>query len=176
MQSAVFLGFFAVLLLVILNFQIAKKIGSVYGDMMKYKDERMGLLQDIFSGIRQIKYLTWESIFEEKILKIREKEFHCLQVIKYLDAFCVFFWATTTIVISTLSFLFYDILGDNLKEVNIFTTIALFNILIFPLNALPWTIAGMLMGRISYQRVNKYYLEKEIEKNEQDSNLNKKIN
>ncbi len=59
-----------------------------------------------------------------------------------MDALCVFFWATTSIVISSSTFISYDYLHENLKDSNIFTAITLFNLLIFPLNALPWTISG----------------------------------
>ena len=104
MKSAIFLGFFAVCILVVVNFLVARKIGSIYERMMKHKDVRISLTQDVLMGVRQIKYLNWEPIFEKKILEIRQKEFQCLTVAKYLDALCVFFWAATTVVISTFSF------------------------------------------------------------------------
>lgn len=162
MRSAIFLGFFAVCLLVLVNFQVAKKIGSIYERMMQYKDQRISLTEDVLLGIRQIKYLNWESIFERKIKEIRSKEFHCLTTAKYLDALCVFFWATTTVVISTFSFVAYDALGEDVRKINVFTAISLFNILIFPLNALPWTIGGMLTGRVSLRRLLDFFAMPEV--------------
>lgn len=164
------MGFFAVCLLIIVNFQVAKKIGSVYEKMMQFKDARISLTQDVLMGIRQIKYLNWEPVFERKIIGFRAKEFACLKVAKYLDALCVFFWATTTIVISTFSFVAYDILGDDIRKINVFTAISLFNMLIFPLNALPWTIGGMLTGRVSFRRLMGFFSIPEIprDKNEKD--------
>jgi len=35
MQSAIFIGFFAVTVLILINFKIAKKIGSLFGKMME---------------------------------------------------------------------------------------------------------------------------------------------
>lgn len=171
MKSAVFLGFLAVCLLVILNFQIAKKIGSIYEKMMQYKDARISLTQDVLMGIRQIKYLNWEPIFEKKILEIRQNEFKCLKIGKYLDALCVFFWATTTVVISTFSFVVYEFLGEDVRKINVFTAIALFNILIFPLNALPWTIAGILTGKVSFKRLMDFFSTPEVQKININANL-----
>ena len=164
MKSAIFLGFFAVCILVVVNFLVARKIGSIYERMMQHKDVRISLTQDVLMGIRQIKYLNWEPIFEKKIIQIRQKEFHCLTVAKYLDALCVFFWAATTIVISTFSFVAYDTLGEDVRKINVFTAISLFNILIFPLNALPWTIGGMLTGRVSFKRLMEFFSTPEVSK------------
>ena len=164
MKSAIFLGFFAVCILVVVNFLVARKIGSIYERMMKHKDVRISLTQDVLMGVRQIKYLNWEPIFEKKILEIRQKEFQCLTVAKYLDALCVFFWAATTVVISTFSFVAYDTLGEDVRKINVFTAISLFNILIFPLNALPWTIGGMLTGRVSFKRLMEFFSTPEVSK------------
>jgi len=172
MKSAIFLGFFAVCILVVVNFLVARKIGSIYARMMQHKDARISLTQDVLMGIRQIKYLNWETIFEKKLLEIRKREFQCLTVAKYLDALCVFFWAATTIVISTFSFVAYDTLGEDVRKINVFTAISLFNILIFPLNALPWTIGGMLTGRVSFRRLIEFFSTPEVPRRSllQDSN------
>lgn len=162
---AVLIGFLLTLFLVIINFQIAKKIGSANEKLLQYKDQRINLFQDILAGIRQIKYLNWEGQFIKKLLSIREKEFSYLKVKKYLDAFCVFFWATLTIIISTIIFCLSDYLDkESVKKLNVFTAIALFNILLVPLNALPWTIGGMMTGKVSMKRVEKFYAGKEIDK------------
>ena len=172
---AVLIGFLLTFFLVILNFQIAKKIGSSNEKLLQYKDQRINLFQDILAGIRQIKYLNWENQFIKKLLSIREKEFFYLKVKKYLDAFCVFFWATLTIIISTIIFCLNDYLENNsVKKLNVFTAIALFNILLVPLNALPWTIGGMMTGKVSMKRIEQFYAGKEIDKdgNMDENSLN----
>ena len=64
--------------------------------------------------MKQIKYLNWESIFFHKILEFRSLEFNRLKIAKYLDAFCVFFWACTSILISAVTFIAYIELGNDL--------------------------------------------------------------
>jgi ATP-binding cassette subfamily C (CFTR/MRP) protein 10 len=160
---AVLIGFCLTLVLVIINFQIAKKIGSANEQLLKYKDQRINLFQDILAGIRQIKYLNWEEKFMKKILSIRKNEFFYLKIKKYLDAFCVFFWATLTIIISTIIFCLNEHFeNESVKSLNVFTAIALFNILLVPLNSLPWTIGGMITGKVSFKRISQFYNGKEM--------------
>lgn len=49
---------------------------------------------------------------------------------------------------------------------NVFTIIALFNFLTYPLGMLPWSISALLRVRVSINRINKFFLEKEIDENE----------
>ena len=46
------------------------------------------------------------------------------------------------------------------------TVIAIFNLIIFPLNALPWTYGGILVGINSYKRVKEFFSEEELFKRE----------
>ena len=57
---------------------------------------------------------------------------------KYLDALCVYFWAATSILTSIITFTLYALLGYHLTADVVFTSLALFNVLIVPLNGFPW--------------------------------------
>jgi len=63
---------------------------------------------------------------------------------KYLDALCVFFWATTPVLISIITFTTYSLMGNQLTAATVFTSVALFNMLIGPLNAFPWVLNGLV--------------------------------
>ena len=67
MNNAILIGFTVVVVIVLLNFFIARKIGTKFGDYMKQKDQRISLTTDILQGIKQIKYLHWEDTFNKKI-------------------------------------------------------------------------------------------------------------
>lgn len=54
--------------------------------MLKLKDKRISLSNDIIEGMRSIKYLCWEAIFDKKIMEIRKKEFFYLTIIRISDA------------------------------------------------------------------------------------------
>jgi ATP-binding cassette subfamily C (CFTR/MRP) protein 10 len=54
----------------------------------------------------------------------------------------VFLWASLPILVPFFTFLTTILLGEELTASEVFTTIALLNMLIFPMNAFPWVING----------------------------------
>jgi ATP-binding cassette subfamily C (CFTR/MRP) protein 10 len=103
-----------------------------------------------------IKFCSWENYFINRINNAREKELSQLKAKKYLDAGCVFFWASTPILMSVLTFITYVKLGNELTPAKVFTSLALFNMLIGPLNAFPWVINGLVQAWVSLKRVQNY--------------------
>lgn len=86
---------------------------------------------------------------------MRDKELRYLKGRKYLDALCVYFWATTPVLISILTFGTYVLLGNKLTASTVFTSMALLNMLIAPLNAFPWVLNGIMEALISIKRIQR---------------------
>lgn len=63
--------------------------------------------------IRVIKMNNWESFFELKINEIRLKELRYLRFRKYLDAVCVYLWASAPILITISIFITYTLILNN---------------------------------------------------------------
>ncbi|CAF1369283.1 unnamed protein product [Adineta steineri] len=146
---------FAIILIPI-NKVIASKIAILSQDMMLYKDERVKLISEILYGIRTIKMNTYENYFINRMDDVRQKELKALRGRKYLDAFCVYFWATTPVLISVLTFTTYTFLGNQLTPAKVFTSLALFALLISPLNSFPWVINGLVESYVSLKRVQRF--------------------
>ena len=51
--------------------------------------------------------------------EIRDQELTCLRGRKYLDAMCVYFWATTPVLVSVLTFTTYIMLGNQLRAAQV---------------------------------------------------------
>lgn len=109
---------FAIILIPI-NKVIASKIGKLSQSMMLYKDERVKLISEIIFGIRTIQMNNYENYFIERMKDVRQKELQALRGRKYLDAFCVYFWATTPVLISVLTFTTYTLLGNQLTPAKV---------------------------------------------------------
>jgi ATP-binding cassette subfamily C (CFTR/MRP) protein 10 len=77
-------------------------------------------MTEFLNGIRVIKFYSWEKYFLNKINIVREKELKQLKAKKYLDAGCVYFWATTPILMSVLTFITYVLLGNKLTPSKVF--------------------------------------------------------
>ncbi|XP_064395751.1 ATP-binding cassette sub-family C member 10-like [Halichondria panicea] len=149
-------------LLIPVNRWLAVKIGKLSTSMMEQKDARVKVMSEVLTGIRVIKFYCWERYFLERILGIRSLELKALKGRKYLDALCVYFWATTPVLISILTFATYVAMGNTLTAAKVFTSIALFSILISPLNAFPWVINGLVEAWVSVKRVQVFLRLEEL--------------
>lgn len=154
----VFLGSLGIaLIMIVINHFLATKIAKYNVGMMKNKDARISLTTEVLLGLKTVKNHSWENLFEEKINDHRKKELSNLKGIKYLDSGCVFLWASTPIIISLLTFSLYSVLQSvHLQTAQVFTVIALINMLISPLNAFPWVLNGLIESLVSYKRIKKY--------------------
>ncbi|EDV28182.1 uncharacterized protein TRIADDRAFT_21627 [Trichoplax adhaerens] len=152
-----------IILLIPINKWLAGKIGQLSTEMMKQKDGRVNTMSEILYGIRVIKFYAWEANFANKIERLRNAELKSLKGRKYLDALCVYFWATTPVIISILTFATYAALGNRLTAAKVFTSVALFNMLISPLNAFPWVLNGLMEAWVSVKRVQKFLSVEEFD-------------
>ncbi|KAK9891612.1 hypothetical protein WA026_015576 [Henosepilachna vigintioctopunctata] len=141
--------------LIPINKCIANKIGQLSTKLMAEKDSRVKVITEVLRGMKAIKLHVWEQHFIKRILKLREKELKYLKGRKYLDALCVYFWATTPVLISILTFGTYVMMGNQLTAAVVFTGIALLNMLISPLNAFPWVLNGMTEAWVSIKRIQR---------------------
>ncbi|XP_029175572.1 multidrug resistance-associated protein 7 [Nylanderia fulva] len=143
------------IILIPINKVIANKIGKLSTKLMEYKDQRVRLMGEILRGITTIKVNVWEEHFLRNIFKLRESEVKYLRGRKYLDALCVYFWATTPVIIAILTFGTYVLLGNELDAKTVFTSMALLNMLIGPLNAFPWVLNGLTEAWVSLKRIQR---------------------
>ncbi len=146
------------ILLIPLNKLIADRIGSLSRKMMLAKDDRVKVMAELLAGVRVMKFFAWEDFFTNRIGAHRSKELHYLKGRKYLDAVCVYLWATTPVLISVVTFSMYAMTGNELTAAKVFTAVALFAMLTGPLNAFPWVINGVVEATVSIRRVGDYLL------------------
>ena len=76
-------------------------------------------MNEMLCGIRVLKFYAWENLFTDRINELRGKELQSLKGRKYLDALCVYFWATTPVLISILTFTTYALLGHQLTAAKV---------------------------------------------------------
>ena len=142
-------GLVFTILVIPVNKCIANKIGSLSEKMMSAKDKRVNTMSELLNGIRVIKYFNWQQFFCERVEDVRKEELKQLAGRKYLDALCVYLWATTPVLISVLTFVTYVLLGNTLTAAKVFTSVALFAMLTGPLNAFPWVLNGLVESLVS---------------------------
>ncbi|PAN25430.1 hypothetical protein PAHAL_4G300900 [Panicum hallii] len=149
-------GLAITIILIPVNKWISTRIASATEKMMKQKDRRISCAGEVLAHIRTVKMYSWEKLFTERLVERRESEVKHLATRKYLDAWCVYFWATTPTLFSLFTFSIFAIMGHTLDAATVFTCVALFNTLISPLNSFPWVINGMIDAVISSRRLSNY--------------------
>jgi ATP-binding cassette subfamily C (CFTR/MRP) protein 10 len=96
--------------------------------------------------------------FEDIVVELsnihRRSELSALARRKYLDAICVFLWAVTPLLVPFCTFYAIIITGQKLSAASIFTTLSLLNMLIFPINALPWIVNGFIEAKVRWEFLN----------------------
>ena len=88
-----------------------------------------------------------------QVNEARHGEVKALATRKYLDALCVYFWVATSLLFSLFTFGLFVLLGHKLTAEVVFTSLALFNVLIAPLNSFPWVLNGTVEAVVSVRRL-----------------------
>lgn len=114
-----------------------------------------------------------------KVHDLRQREWRQLAFHKYIDAIFVYLWASAPIAIALAIFITYTLLGNELTAAKVsnfalfpqnkclfkvFTSLALVNMLIMPLNAFPWTLIGIVEAYVSIKRLNAFCALPEMDK------------
>lgn len=133
---AVLSGLAIMVLLIPLNAWLASYQKRMQVEMMKFKDERMRLMNEILSGVKVLKLYGWEPSFEDRVKGVRAKELLKVKHIAYLMACSTFIWSCAPFLVSLASFLTFVLLDEKnvLDPVRAFVSLALFNYLKFPLS------------------------------------------
>lgn len=124
--------------------------------MLQFRDKRLTLVTEIVQSIKTIKLLGWLPEFLASQNDARTFELGPLKARKYIDAVCVFFWASMPAIVQTCVFATVIFTGNDLTAANAFTAIALLDRLIYPINYFPWIINGLLEARISAIRIQEF--------------------
>ncbi|PIO32590.1 hypothetical protein AB205_0204560 [Aquarana catesbeiana] len=143
-------------LLVPLNKVLATRIMNNNKELLQHKDARVKLVTELLSGMRVVKFYTWEEHFARQLTILRRKELRSLRAIKLLDAVCVYLWAALPVLVCIITFVTYVLLGNQLTAAKVFTTLALVGMLILPLNNFPWVLNGVLEAKVSLDRIQSF--------------------
>ncbi|EIW54849.1 ATP-binding cassette transporter [Trametes versicolor FP-101664 SS1] len=152
-----FLGLAVTCLFLPMNHFAGKVVVGAQDNLMKARDERVALMNEILGGIRMLKFMAWERSFEARVLKVRERELKYQKLNYIIEVLLNTIWNASPILVTLVSFWHFTVVRGELLTPSIaFTSISVFNELKFALNALPETLIKMLQCAISLRRIEKY--------------------
>ena len=157
-------GLVVIAVFIPINMVISARIGALTGVMMTARDERLRVTGETLRSMRVVKSMCWEGALGDRIRAARSREVAALTSRKYLDAACVYLWAATPVLVAVATFAAVVALDGGgggggsspLSAASVFTTLSLLNMLIFPMNALPWVVTGTLEAGVSLGRLARF--------------------
>lgn len=167
---SVLAGVAVMILMVPVNAVIAMKTKTYQVAQMKSKDNRIKLMNEMLNGIKVLKLYAWELAFNGKVSEIRESELQVLKKAAYLGAVSTFTWICAPFLVALSTFTVYILIDENnvLDAQKAFVSLALFNILRFPLNMLPMVISSMVQASVSLKRLRVFLSHEELQEDSVD--------
>ncbi|KPI96774.1 Canalicular multispecific organic anion transporter 2 [Papilio xuthus] len=144
---SVLAGLAVMIVLIPVNGLIANRVKTLQIKQMKYKDERVKLMNEVLNGIKVLKMYAWEPSFEDQILKIRNKEMVVLKQTAYLNSATSFIWSCAPFLVTFLTFFTYvisDPENNVLAPDKIFVSMSLFFVMHLPLGLLPLIVVSVI--------------------------------
>ncbi|KAJ8693740.1 hypothetical protein PTI98_008710 [Pleurotus ostreatus] len=152
-----FYGLAVTCLFLPLNHFAGKIVVGAQDNLMKARDERVSLMNEILGGIRMLKFMAWERSFEARVLKIREKELKYQKLNYTIETLWNAIWNGSPILVTLVSFWHFAVYRQQILTPSIaFTSLSIFTEMRFALNALPETFINLLQTFVSLRRIEKY--------------------
>ncbi|XP_059928734.1 canalicular multispecific organic anion transporter 1 isoform X3 [Gadus macrocephalus] len=155
---SVLAGLAVMVLMVPINGFLATKARKLQIKNMEHKDKRLKIMNEILNGMKILKLFAWEPSFQTQVEGIRGQELQVMRKFAYLNSFSTFIFYCAPSLVSLATFgVFVAVSSENVLDAEkAFTSIALFNILRFPLTMLPMLIAIMVQTAVSKKRLEKF--------------------
>ncbi|CBI35971.3 unnamed protein product, partial [Vitis vinifera] len=151
----------------LLNVPFAKILQKCQSQLMMARDQRLRSTSEILNSMKVIKLQSWEDKFKNFIESLRDVEFKWLAEAQYKKCYnTVLYWMSPTIV-SSVTFLGCALFGSApLNASTIFTIVAALRCMGEPVRMIPEAISVMIQAKISFERLNAFFLDDELKSEE----------
>mmetsp|Transcript_6110 Transcript_6110/g.15236 ORF Transcript_6110/g.15236 Transcript_6110/m.15236 type:complete len:1427 (-) Transcript_6110:1683-5963(-) len=137
---------------------VAQWMGGLQRKLMTSKDNRVEVNSEVMSSMKVVKLQAWEEPFIDRIMRLREEELHRLLNYIVAQALSFMLWSAVPLAVALATFAAYVVSGNDLDVATALTSLALFDILRFPLFMLPQIINRMVEAGVSLGRVRSFLL------------------
>lgn len=156
------LGGVAVIFVMIpLSKMVAGVQGRIQKKLMKKRDRRVDVNNEVLGCMKIIKIQGWEKSFQDRIQELREVELSDLHEYILINTATMTLWSTVPLLVALATFTTYVFVGNVLDVASALTALALFDILRFPLFMLPKIINNLIDAQVSIERVREFLLADE---------------
>ncbi|EEY69725.1 ATP-binding Cassette (ABC) Superfamily [Phytophthora infestans T30-4] len=160
---ATFAGVAVIILMLPVTAGISKLMRRLQLKLMEVKDERIKICNEVLAGMKVIKLQAWEHSFTKRVLEYRSEELSKLRTYIYARSGSMTLFSAIPSLVTVASFYTFVKLGNTLDVGTALTSLALFNILRFPLFMLPQVLNSIVEASVSIDRLRSYFQEEERE-------------
>ncbi|KAF9109213.1 hypothetical protein BGX27_007864 [Mortierella sp. AM989] len=156
---------------------LQEKVSGIFSEIKETKltamDNRIRLVNELFTSIKTIKLYTWEDAFRSKIARFRQTEMAVLRRFGVVYAAMTITFSTTMFM-SLLSFGIYAVVGGpggtpgEITAHTIFVSLALFGLLSKPISWMDHLLSDTTAILVATRRIQSFLLSEELQK---DPNL-----
>ncbi|KDO18969.1 hypothetical protein SPRG_14806 [Saprolegnia parasitica CBS 223.65] len=152
-----FLAGLGVILLVIpITTLLSKIMRRLQSSLLSVKDTRGKLCYEVLAGIKVLKLQAWELSFADRILSYRDAELGILRIYSSIQAAATSLYTGVPSLVAAASLGAYVLLGNELDVSTALTSVALFNVLRFPLFKLPQVLHAVVEAYTSATRLEAF--------------------
>ena len=130
--------------------------------VLVHKDARIKLQSEALSGVKIIKLYAYEKPLSDELKRLRNKELEALWSYKLVSVLSRVVYAVVPTAVSLCTFATYSLLLNRLTFARVYTSLALFNILRFPLMMVPRAIGNAVEAMLSVDRIGHYLASDEV--------------
>ncbi|KAG2110951.1 ABC transporter [Suillus discolor] len=136
-------GFALLLVATPIQTYAVKRLFSLRMKSMAWTDKRSKTLQEVLSGMRVIKFFSWEVPFLKRISDYRKNEMAYIRTLLIIKSAMNAVAISLPSLASVIAFVTYSLTGHSLTAANIFTSLTLFNLARLPLMFLPLSLSSI---------------------------------
>nr|CAD2187215.1 unnamed protein product [Meloidogyne enterolobii] len=160
-------AFYGVVILVVVfpvNYALTKISTRLEDKLLKIKDERLKLINDVLSGMRVLKLYAWEESMEQLIAKLRKRELFVLRQVFLMDAGINVSFQLAPLVATLISFYGYTVIqGNPLRPDVAFVSLLFFGMLRLSIYMLPRLLTDSIKAWVSSRRLVEFLNAEEMQ-------------
>ncbi|CAE6929912.1 ABCC1 [Symbiodinium natans] len=160
---SLFAGVVVMIAFTILSSTVAGKARKIQQEAMKAKDERLKMEVELLKIVKIIKFYAWENAIEDKVTELRNKELVLQLRYKLWNVALFLSFSLSPVLVALGTFASFTLAeGKNLDAATAFTSLSLFNILSFPLGAMPMMARFFMEAAVAKDRIEAFLLSPEV--------------
>lgn len=160
---ALFAGILVMAAFTMISGKVQQKASAVQKIAMAAKDERLKLEVEMLKIVKVIKLYGWELTIEKRVQQLRDKEMKLQLRYKLWSTFIFLSFSLSPTMVALGTFSFYTlVLKHPLDAATAFTALSLFNILTFPLGAMPMMLRFFAEAKVAKDRLEAFFLAPEV--------------